>query len=430
MARHLQSAPELRSRHRSLVATVPTAPEPRSLMVSTPHHPRGYRNDLPASGAWTPGDAVGRRQFVDVAGGRPFVLASGEVLDEVIVAYETWGTLATDGSNAVLVAHALTADSHASGEAERGHVSEGWWHGVIGPGCALDTDRWFVVCANVVGGCQGSTGPASLDPATGKPFGSSFPTVTIRDIVRTQALLADHLRVARWQAVVGGSMGGMQVLEWALMFPKRVGAIAALATTMAASAQQIAWSAIGRTALALDPRFRGGDYYDAGPGEGPYAGLAIARAVAHITYRSEEVFADRFKRDLVDPKRVFDLWDRFQVESYLDYHGEKLVRRFDANSYLVLNRAMDLHDIGRKRGGIERAIRRLRCPVVSLSISSDTLYPKYQQVELIEAVSQAGQRGEHFVVDSPQGHDGFLLETDKVGVAISRALELAEEVES
>lgn len=427
MSRHVHSAPE----HRTVARTRPEAATrsgaPPSSMIRFPDHPRRYRDDIPASGAWVAGDPAGRRRFAEVSGGRPFVLDSGATLDEVVVAYETWGTLAADASNAVLVAHALTGDSHAAGPTGPGHASPGWWEGLIGPGRALDTDELFVVCVNVLGGCQGSTGPASIDPRTGERFASSFPSVTIRDMVRTQALLADHLRIAQWKLVVGGSMGGMQVLEWALMFPDRVASIAPLATSMAASAQQIAWSAIGRTAVALDPRFRGGDYYDAEPGDGPHAGLAIARAVAQVTYRSETAYQSRFGRDLVDPKRVYDLWDRFQVESYLDYHGEKLARRFDANSYLVLNRAMDLHDIGRGRGGIDAAMGRLRCPVVSLSISSDGLYPPHQQRDLVDAAAAGGGVAELVMVDSDEGHDGFLIEFKEVGAAVRRALELAEE---
>ena len=214
-------------------------------------------------------------------------------------------------------------------------------------------------------------------------------------------------------------MGGMHVLEWGVMFPERVESLAPLTTTLAASAQQIAWSAIGRTALVTDPRFRGGDYYDSKPGDGPAAGLAVARAVAQITYRSEEVFAVRFGRELVDPRHVYDPWDRFQVESYLDYHGEKLVRRFDANSYLVLNRAMDLHDLSRDRGGSSNAIRRFAAvPTLTVSISSDTLYPPYQQVELREAIRAVGGRCDHQVIESPDGHDGFLLATTEIGTHV------------
>ena len=212
-------------------------------------------------------------------------------------------------------------------------------------------------------------------------------------------------------------MGGMQVLEWGVMFPDQVSSLAPLATTLRASAQQIAWSAIGRTALSLDPRFRNGNYYEAEMGDGPTAGLAIARSLAQTTYRSEGVYSDRFGRDLVDPRSLYGLWDRFQVESYLDYHGEKLARRFDANSYLILNRAMDLHDIARDRGSLKSALERIaRVPVITLSISSDALYPAYQQEEIMEAVNEAGGECEYHMVDSPDGHDGFLLAVKEIGV--------------
>ena len=384
--------------------------------VDLPVHPRAYTADLPVTGAWRSGDPVGDRLFAPVGDGRPFVLEGGGVLTEVTMAFETWGELSAAADNAILVCHALTGDSHAHGQAGVAHATPGWWNRVIGPGCGIDTDRYFVVCVNSLGGCQGSTGPSSLDPETGTPYGSRFPTVTTRDIVRCQAAVADHLGIDTWLAVVGGSMGGMQVLEWGVMFPERLRVIAPIATTLAASAQQVAWSAVGRTALALDPRFRGGDYYDAEPGDGPFAGLAIARSVAQITYRSAEVFDDRFARELVDPRSVFGHWDRFQVESYLDYHGERLVRRFDANSYLALNRTMDLHDLSRDRGSMESAIGRLaHLPAMTLSISSDVLYPTAQQAAIRDAIRAAGGRCDHHVIQSPDGHDGFLLAARQVG---------------
>ena len=384
--------------------------------VDQPVHPRAYAAELPVTGAWRPGDPVGDRRFAPVGGGRPFVLEGGGVLSDVSMAFETWGELSPAADNAILICHALTGDSHAHGEAGDAHATPGWWNGVIGPGCGIDTDRYFVVCVNSLGGCQGSTGPSSVDPETGVPYGSTFPTVTTRDIVRCQAAVADHLGVDSWLAVVGGSMGGMQVLEWGVMFPDRVRVIAPITTTLAATAQQVAWSAVGRTALVLDPRFRGGDYYDAKPGDGPFAGLAIARSVAQITYRSAEVFDGRFARDLVDPRSVFGHWDRFQVESYLDYHGEKLVRRFDANTYLILNRTMDMHDLARDRGSMESAIRRLaHLPALTLSISSDVLYPTAQQAAIRDAIRAAGGRCDHHVIQSPDGHDGFLLAARQVG---------------
>lgn len=372
-------------------------------------------SEVPVTGAWRPGADPGRRRFVRLADDRPFVLEGGGDLRDIDVAFETWGELADDRSNAVLVCHALTGDSHAAGRLEPGHPSPGWWDALIGPGRALDTDRLFVVCVNVLGGCQGTTGPASPHPDDGRPYGSRFPVVSVRDMVRTQAGVADALGIARWLSVVGGSMGGMQVLEWGAMYPDRVRSLGAICTTAAASAEQIAWSSIGRRAVLLDPAWRGGDYYDAAPGEGPHRGLATARALAQVTYRSEEVYDQRFDRALVDPLDRFSLDQRFQVEGYLDYHGAKLVRRFDANSYLLLNKAMDLHDLGRARGGVGRALRRIRGPVLNVSISSDRLYPPHLQRRTHDALVAAGRPSELHVIESPQGHDGFLLETDAVG---------------
>ncbi len=390
-------------------------------------HPRNYSPNLTVTGAWRSGDPKGNRQFFTLERPGNFILEGGGALCSVTLAYETWGQLASDASNAVLICHALTGDSHVVGAATDGHPSPGWWGEMVGPNKLLDTNELFVVCANVLGGCQGSTGPSSTNPATGKPYGSTFPAITVRDIVRTQRRLADHLGVSRWLTVVGGSMGAMQALEWGIMFPDRVGSVCALAGCMAASAQQIGWSAVGRTAIALDPNWNGGDYYNNPPGQGPHAGLAIARALAQITYRTDEVFEERFGRSQYDIRSVYDLWDRFQVESYLDYHGEKLVKRFDANSYLVLNRVMDLHDIGRDRGGIAAAVARLESPVLSLSISSDILYPPRQQTELHDAVVAAGGRSVYIAVDSPHGHDGFLLETEAVGQAITDFLDKVRE---
>jgi homoserine O-acetyltransferase/O-succinyltransferase len=371
---------------------------------------------LPASGAWRVGDPVGRRQFVHIAADRPFALDGGSTLRDIDLAYETWGSLDATASNAVLVCHALTGDSHVTGPSGPGHPSEGWWDGLIGPGRPLDSDKYFVVCVNVLGGCQGSTGPASIDLSTGTPYGSRFPVVTIRDMVRTQAAVADHLGVAQWLAVVGGSMGGMQALEWGIVYPHRTRAVVAIATTVAASAQQIAWSAIGRNAVILDPAWRGGDYYDAAPGEGPHQGLALARELAQITYRTGEVFDQKFGRGWVDPMDDrFTLWQRFDVEGYLDYQGAKLVRRFDANTYLVINRAMDLHDLGRGRGGAAAALRRLVAPCLVMSISSDALYPPSQQQHLRDVLAAQGTPCQYHVIDSPDGHDGFLLEIDQVG---------------
>jgi homoserine O-acetyltransferase/O-succinyltransferase len=375
---------------------------------------------LPASGAWRPGDPSGDRRFLPLATDRPFVLEGGGALRDLTIAYETWGELDDDAGNAVLVCHALTGDSHVTGPAGAGHPAAGWWSDIVGPGRAIDTNRFFVVCANVLGGCQGSTGPSSVEPGTGRPRGGRFPAVTIRDMVRTQAALADHLGVDRWFSVVGGSMGGMQVLEWAVMYPDRVRSLAALAACAASSAQQIAFSNVERFAIWLDPNFRGGDYYEAPPGGGPHRGLALAREIAQITYRTDREFGSRFDRNpLDDMDDVFTLWQRFQVESYLDYHGAKLARRFDANSYLVLSKAMDLHDLGRGRGGVETALRRITAPTLTLSIDSDALYPSYQQERIRDVLHAQGTAVSHVGITSEYGHDAFLLESRQVGEAIA-----------
>jgi homoserine O-acetyltransferase/O-succinyltransferase len=376
---------------------------------------------LPASGAWTPAQPAFHRQFLALRA-VPFALEEGGVLPEVVLAYETWGTLAPDAGNAVLVCHALTGDAHAAGDSGPGQPTAGWWEPLIGPGRTLDTDRYFVVCTNVLGGCQGSTGPASPDPATGRPYGSAFPVVTVRDMVRAQRRLADELGIGRWLSVIGGSMGGMQVLEWGIIYPDRVRSLVSIASAAAASAQQIAWSAVGRQAIANDPKWRNGDYYDAADGDGPQAGLALARQIAQIHYRSEAVFQRRFGRASTNPVDRWAMWDQFDVESYLAHHGDKLVRRFDANSYLVLNRAMDLHDIGRGRGGVDDALARIRVPTCTMAIPTDTLYPPYQQEALRDGLTRTGVTVEHVVIDSPHGHDGFLLEFDQVGSAIEKFL--------
>ena len=380
---------------------------------------------FPATGAWLPGDPAGNRRFHTFATSRPFVLEGGGQLTDVTVAYETWGTLNADASNAVLVCHAWTGDSHVSGPAGEGHPTPGWWEGIVGPGRAIDTDRWFVVCANVLGGCQGSTGPSSPHPADGRPWALRFPVVTIRDMVRAQASLADALGIRRWASVVGGSMGGMQVLEWAIMFPDRVGSIIPIATCAEASAQQIAWGSIGRRALLMDPKWNDGDYYGAGPDGGPWHGLAVARMIAQVTFRTDNKFSEKFGRRLRNEDFHEDglhLLSKFEVEGYLDHHGERLVRRFDANSYLYIAKAMDLHDVGRGRGGVPRAMSRITAPALTLGISSDILYPAYQQQTIHALVSNGDSRNRYAEIESDEGHDGFLIATLQVGSEIEQFL--------
>lgn len=391
------------------------------MVVKYRHNSRPY----PASGGWLPGHPVGHRRFHTFATDRPFSLEGGGHLSNVTIAYETWGTLNDDASNAVLVCHAWTGDSHVTGPAGEGHPTDGWWQGVVGPGHAIDTDKWFVVCANVLGGCQGSTGPSSPHPDDGRPYGLRFPVVTIRDMVRTQAHLADALGIRAWRAVVGGSMGGMQALEWAIMYPDRVRALALIATSAEASAQQIAWNSIGRRALLMDPAFNDGDYYDAAPDQGPWTGFSVARMVSQVTFRSDTRFNEKFGRDMKEGNFMdgrVALFDRFEVEGYLDHHGDKLVRRFDANSFLYIGRAMDLHDVGRGRGGTDQALARIKAPTLTLSIDSDILYPAYQQEMIQSALRNGDPRNRHATIRSDEGHDGFLIEVVPVGSAIAAFL--------
>jgi homoserine O-acetyltransferase len=380
---------------------------------------------LPVTGAWRPGDHPGQRQFFTFAEDRPFALDVGSTLNSITIAFETWGVLNEDRSNAVLICHAWTGDSHAAGRAGYGHPSPGWWEEMIGAGRPIDTDRYFVVCMNVLGGCQGSTGPASAHPVDGVPYGSRFPVVTIRDMVRTQEKVMRHVGIPSWLSVIGGSMGGMQVLEWAITYPERVRSLVPIATCLQATAQQIAWGAIGRKAIRLDPRWRGGDYYEADPGDGPAEGLAIARQVAQVTFRSENVFTDRFGRELADQSEFgdrFDLWQRFEVERYLDYHGYKLAQRFDTNSYLLIGKAMDLHDVARNRGNLGAAIARITMPSLVIAISTDMLYPPYQQRQIHAELTAAGTSSTYVEIDSPHGHDAFLINVDQVGKPIQEFL--------
>jgi homoserine O-acetyltransferase/O-succinyltransferase len=370
------------------------------------------------AGAWQPGDDPGRRRFASVSAGRSgagLSLDAGGVLGEVTVAYEAWGEPNAGRTNAVLVLHALTGDSHAAGPVMPGHVEAGWWDGMIGPGAPIDSDRYFVVCPNVLGGCQGTTGPASPAP-NGTPYGSRFPLITIRDQVAVEAALADHLGIDRWLGVVGGSMGGMRVLEWCVGHPERVERAVVLAVGAAATAEQIALCSLQIRAIRADPAFVGGDYYLTGAR--PDEGMALARGIGQVSYRSDAEFGVRFGRRAQaeeDPLKG----GRFAIESYLQHQGDKLVRRFDPNSYVVLSEAMNQHDVGRGRGGVARALAAVRAEVTVAGISTDRLYPLPLQHELARLLP--GNRPVT-VVESGFGHDGFLLEAEQVGQVVASAL--------
>jgi homoserine O-acetyltransferase len=334
-----------------------------------------------------------------------------------VIAYETWGRLAPAADNVVLVEHALTGDSHVAGPAGPGHPTPGWWDGLIGPGRPLDTDRWFVVCTNVLGGCQGTTGPVTPAP-DGRPWGGRFPYLTIRDQVRAEEAALARLGIERIAAVVGGSMGGMRAIEWAVMGADRVERAIVLASSARATADQIAWAQAQLLAIRSDPDFAGGDYYDSGLA--PTSGLGLARRIAHVTYRTETELDDRFGRAPQageDPHRS-DERGRYAVESYLDHHAGKLARRFDANSYLVLTEAMNSHDVGRDRGGLRVALGRVTAHCTVASVDTDRLYPPRLSDELAQHLAHV----DRVSVSSPFGHDGFLIETGQVGQVVTDAL--------
>ena len=372
----------------------------------------------PATGAWREGDPVADRRFVSVG---TMQLESGATLPGVRIAYETFGELSPARDNAVLVLHALTGDPHLAGPAGPGQPTGGWWSGIVGPGLALDTDRWFVVAPNVLGGCQGSTGPASL-AADLREWGPRFPHVTIRDQVQAQRLFTDAIGIDRWAAVIGGSMAGMHALEWGVMHPERLERLAILAAPPSASADQIALNSVQLEAIRMDPRYRSGWYYGAADGDGPHAGLALARRMALLNYRSPSELNARFSRSWQSTLDPLGSGGRFAVESYLDFHGNKFTRRFDANSYIRLVQAMSSHDIGRGRGGVEAALSRLDMPTLVLGIDSDRLFPVADQRVIARHAPGALDGDEPVILESEYGHDGFLIEDEGVGSALRRLL--------
>ncbi|MDR1798364.1 MAG: homoserine O-acetyltransferase [Bifidobacteriaceae bacterium] len=370
---------------------------------------------IPATGAWRETDPVGDRLFAHLGLFHP---ERGGELD-VTMAYETWGTLNADKSNAVLVLHALTGDSHIRGPAGPGHPTAGWWTALIGPGAPVDTDQFFVVAPNVLGGCQGTTGPASLD-SDGEPWGSRFPYLTIRDQVRAEMALADHLGIERFAFVVGGSMGGMRVLEWAVSAPERVARIGAIATAARSTADQIAWAHAQLAAIRNDPGFLNGNYYHQPDGFGPHVGLGIARQIAHTTYRSAEELEDRFGQETQGDEEPLGGGGRYAVQSYLEHHAAKLALRFDANSYIVLTEAMLSHDVGRDRGGVAAALGRATAQALVVAVSSDRLFLPAQAEEIAGAMRRPTPV---HMVHSAYGHDGFLIEFDQLAPVIKQFVE-------
>ena len=346
-------------------------------------------------------------------------LDCGKKLKDVVIRYETYGTLNADHSNAILVEHALTGDAHLAGKYSENDKKPGWWDEVVGPGRPFDTDKFFIVCSNIISGCSGSTGPRSVNPDTGKPYNMDFPVVTIGDMVRAQKALMDHLEIKKWLAVAGGSMGGMLALQWAVDYPDAMHSVLAIATSPTISPQSIAFNWVSREAIMTDPAFQDGNYE-----EQPQRGLAIARMLAHITYLSDESMTAKFGRKLqFSENYTFDFAKDFQIESYLNYQGTRFVERFDANSYLYITRAIDYFDISYKANGdLTAALQDTKCPFLVVSFSSDWLFPAYQSRELVKALLKNGTPVSYCNIESSYGHDAFLLETDALGNLIRNFL--------
>jgi homoserine O-acetyltransferase len=359
-----------------------------------------------------------KRKYFTFAEDEPMLLDSGERLGPITLAYETYGRLNRERSNAILIVHALSGDAHAAGYHSRENPNFGWWEDCTGPGKAFDTNKYFVICSNVIGGCQGSTGPSSIDPRTSKPYGLTFPVVTIGDMVRAQRHLVDYLGIDRLLAVAGGSMGGMQVLQWAASYPERVQAALPLATTARHSPMLIAFSEVGRQAIYADPNWNGGDYYN---GPRPNAGLAVARMVGHITYLSEESMHHKFGRRLQQRERYgYDFETEFAIESYLRYNGSRFTERFDANSYLYVTKAMDYFDLSDDHSSLAEAFRdSANILYLVVSFTSDWLYPAYHSREFVSALTATGADVTYLHLQSTWGHDAFLLEVETMTGVIS-----------
>ena len=352
------------------------------------------------TGAWLESHDSGDRQFLKLG---DLELESGEKLLDTTIAYQTWGKLNSKGDNAILVNHALTGWSDVPG----------WWPSMVGPGLPLDTDKYFIICPNVIGGCQGSTGPSSIAP-DGKRWGSRFPTLTIRDMVSAELALTNALGISHYILAVGPSLGGMRSLEWAIQHPDRVNAICTIGSSAVATGDQIGAASIQIRAIKTDRHYNNGDYYE--QELGPVEGMGIARRIAHLTYRTETEMDVRFGRELQG-----DDTGRFAVESYLDHQAQKLAKRFDANTYIALTEAMNSHDVGRDRGGVAQALATITIPVLVVSIDSDRLFPPRLQEEIVELTPTAQPL---VTISSPFGHDGFLIEVETVGEVLRTGLEI------
>jgi homoserine O-acetyltransferase len=363
------------------------------------------------------------RHFTFAEAPNTLELDSGERIGPITVAYETYGTLNADRSNAVLVCHALSGDAHAAGRYSPADAKPGWWDSMIGPGKGIDTDKHFVICSNFLGGCKGTTGPSSINPATGKSYGLDFPVITVGDMVKVEHALIRHLGINRLLCVLGGSLGGMQALDWAVRYPDEVASAIFIATSPVTGAQQIAFDAVGRSAIQADPDFLEGEY---APSAGPRKGLAIARMMAHITYLSDVSMSRKFGRTLRNADRLgFSFDSEFNVETYLDYQGERFVERFDANSYLYVTKVMDYFDIGAGFPSLDESLGRMKGRALVVSFTSDWLFPPYESEKIVYALARAGRDVSFCNVKSDYGHDAFLLEVETLSRLVSGALSAA-----
>ncbi len=370
---------------------------------------------------------VEKKYFTFAEPPNEMVLDSGRRLGPITIAYETLGTLNAERNNVVLVLHALTGDSHVAGYYSETDDKPGWWDNMVGPGKGIDTDKYFVVCSNVLGGCMGSTGPASIDPATGRRYGLNFPMVTISDMVRAQKALIDHLGIERILSMTGGSMGGMQVLQWCIQYPEMVVSAIPLATTMRHSALAIAFNEVARQAIIADPNWNNGNYYY---GSKPDLGLSVARMIGHITYLSDEAMRHKFGRRLQDRNDFsFNFEGDFQVESYLHYQGAKFVDRFDANSFLYITKAADYFDLIRQneKNSAVDAFSKAAARFMVISFTSDWLYPTYQSRDMVKAMKKNGLDVSFCEIEAEWGHDAFLLPNERLDTLIRGFIESADE---
>ena len=364
-------------------------------------------------------DSVGLVETKFLKIDEPFELESGKSLDSITIAYETYGKLNNDKSNAILICHALTGDAHAAGWHE-GSEKPGWWEIIIGPGKVLDSEKYFIICSNVLGGCKGTTGPSSINPKTNEEYGIDFPVITIKDMVDVQKALIDSFGISQLYAIIGGSMGGMQVLQWVVSYPEMMKKAIPIATTARSSPQQIAFNEVGRQAIFSDPDWNGGNYYNSG--KIPKNGLSLARMIAHITYLSDESMYIKFGRDLQDKDEIsYDFSMDFQVESYLHHQGESFVKRFDANSYLYITKAVDLFDLAIDNSIID-GFKDVKAKIEVISVNSDWLYPTEQSTEIVAALNANDVAVSFSEIKSNYGHDAFLLEKGQLNYLLSKFL--------